>query len=459
MLIDYASRVITEDEIEDDEDEENVEIVLTEPQSIFTTCEDKYPLFLAGFGSGKSLCMAVNILNDLSYPKANVAAYAPTYDLLSLIIIPYLEEILSNNQIPYRMNKNSNIMSVEGHGDVIFRSMDNPARIVGYQVFRSHLDELDTLATKKAQDVWRKVIARNRQKCYVRDKDNRRIFVGRDKNDKKMYKTYLNRVSAYTTPEGFKFCYDRWEKSPVDGYRIIRASTYSNAHNLPEDYIDTLKSSYPPELVDAYIEGRFVNLVGGRCYSRFDRILNNSYETVQPGDKLYVGMDFNVLRGAAVIHVLRDGFPVAVDEIHHAFDTDEQIAYLKENYGNHEIEIYPDASGRHRTAANTTETDIAKLYSAGFRVYETFSNPAIKDRVFALSGLICNGKGERRYKVNVKKCPEYTLCLEQQIWGENGLPDKSQGLDHHTDAAGYYVYAKFPIQRESVGTSTVRGNY
>lgn len=446
-------------EIDDYEDEEDDNTIhLTVPQTLFTQSTEKFPLFLAGFGSGKSSCMAVNIISDLSYPGANVAAYAPTFDLLSLIIIPYLEEMLITHEIPYKLNKNAKIISVEDHGDIILRSMDNPGRIVGYQSFRAHIDELDTLNKNKAKDVWNKVIARNRQKVFKYDDNGRKILMGL-RNGRPIYQTELNRVSAYTTPEGFRFCYERWEKEPNKDYKIYRASTYSNAHNLPDDYIDTLKSSYPPELVDAYIEGHFVNLTGGRCYPKFDRKLNDSTEEVQPTDTLYVGMDFNVMRGASVIHVLRNGHPHAVDEIHNAYDTDEQITILQQRYPRHRIEIFPDAAGNHRTASNAVETDIAKLFAAGFIVNVEYSNPAIKDRVFSLSAMICNGHGVRRYKVNTRKCPEYTLCLEQQIWGENGLPDKSQGLDHKPDAAGYYIFQKFPIIREKAFTKSVKGHY
>lgn len=448
---------------EHDEDDEDTKVIsLTVPQTLFTLSNAKYPLFCAGFGSGKSICMAANVLNDLSYPGANIGAYAPTYDLLSLITIPYLEEMLTNNEIPYKYNKNAKIIHVEDHGDIICRSLDNPARIVGYQVFRSHIDELDTLKPKKAKEAWRKVIARNRQKIYFRDDRGKRIKIG-TKNDMPVYKTYLNRVSGYTTPEGFGFCYEQWEKekekNEPKGYKLIRASTHSNAHNLPDDYIDTLRASYPPELIDAYIEGIFVNLVGGRCYPKFDRTLNHSDEIASPNELLYVGIDFNVMVGSSVIHVLRNGLPVAVDEIHNAFDTDEQIAVLKERYPKNPIRIYPDATGHNRTAANTVATDIAKLYAAGFQVIEKYSNPGIKDRVFSLSAMICNAAGERRYKVNTKKCPEFTLCLEQQIWGPNGLPDKSLGLDHKPDAAGYYVYEEFPIIKPVASVSTIRGNY
>ena len=76
----------------------------------------------------------------------------------------------------------------------------------------SIVDELDTLKQADAEYAWRQVIARNRQK----------------KPDGS-----LNTVGVATTPEGFRFVYEAWAKQPADGYRLIRASTYSNARNLP----------------------------------------------------------------------------------------------------------------------------------------------------------------------------------------------------------------------------------
>jgi hypothetical protein len=42
------------------------------------------------------------------------------------------------------------------------------------------------------------------------------------------------------------------------------------------------------------------------------------------------------------------------------------------------------------------------------------------------------------YKVNRHKCPEYAQCLMQLPY-KNGEPDKSLGIDHLPDAAGYYI--------------------
>jgi len=419
-------------------------IELTKPQTVFYNLQAKFPLFVAGFGSGKSTMMNCMLVSDLTDhgSNANVAAYAPTYDLLKLITIPYLEEFLTLSDIPYKLNKSDYILSVEDYGNIILRSMDNPARIVGYQVFRSHIDELDTLREEQAKTAWNKIIARNRQKIFGRDK-----------------KRLLNRVSAYTTPEGYLFCYKRWVKEKRKGYVRVHAPTMSNAKNLPDDYIDSLLETYDPQLAHAYLEGKFVNLTSGAVYPNFSREKNNSQQIVQGLEPLYVGMDFNVLKGASVIHVERGDNIHAVDEIHDAYDTDQQISILKTRYPNNPINVYPDATGSHRTASNTTETDLHKLRKVGFRVHANFSNPLIKERVASFNALICNGKGERKYFVNVAKCPRLTDSLEQQVYDKNGQPDKKAGLDHIVDAPGYYIHFKFPIIKPNSRTSVIRGGY
>lgn len=445
-------------ELDEDDELEN-EIFLTVPQTKFIQSKEKYPLFVAGFGSGKSTCMCVNIIADLQYPGADVAAYAPTYDLLKLITIPYLEEFLTVSEIPYKLNKSDYIIQVEGYGRIICRSLDNPARIVGYQTFRAHIDELDTVEEKKAEESWNKVIARNRQKIYKLNDQNRRIISGFKENGKPKYTTELNRVSAYTTPEGFRFCYKRWVKKKEPGYAIYKAPTMSNIDNLPEDYIDSLRSSYPAELIEAYLEGEFVNLTSGAVYPGFDRTLSHTDETVSGNEPIYIGMDFNVLRGAAVVAVIRDDLPVIVDEIHNAYDTDDQISIIKNRYPNNPINVYPDSAGKNRTSSNTVQTDIAKLDAAGFNTHYDYTNPAIKDRVASVNAMILNGVQERRLKVNTVNCPHLTDALEQQVWGDNGLPDKKAGLDHITDALGYYIWQEYPIIRQTTYSTVVRGRY
>jgi hypothetical protein len=61
-------------------------------------------------------------------------------------------------------------------------------------------------------------------------------------------------------------------------------------------------------------------------------VLNNSSEEEQPGEALYIGMDFNVGKMAGIVHVLRLGLPHAVTEIINAYDTPDMIRIIKERF-------------------------------------------------------------------------------------------------------------------------------
>jgi PBSX family phage terminase large subunit len=400
------------------------EVELTEPQERFFDLECRFPLFCGGYGSGKTEAKLLKALAEkFEEPESHIALYDPTYDLARLNTVPRLLHILDQMPVNYHYDKQANIVNIDNYGKFIIRTLENPARIVGYEVWRSHVDELDTLKPDNAEDAWNKIIARNRQ----------RIKSGAD-----------NRVSVYTTPEGFRFCYNRWILKGGEGYQFVQAPTRSNPH-LPEGYIESLKRTYPENLLSAYLEGQFVNLTSGTVYASFDRARNHTDVEIKPHEPLYIGCDFNVTKQAAVVHVMRGGVPHAVDELVDMYDTPAMIDTIKERYPEHSITIYPDASGKSRKTVNASESDISLLRQAGFKVRAYNRNPAVKDRVAAVNNVFEKG----RYFVNTNTCKEYTRCLEQLTYDKNGQPDKESGLDHITDAAGYFVAYEYPIARRT----------
>lgn len=410
-------------------------VSLTQPQYDFVAAEEQFPALVAGFGAGKSHAAIWRSLRlKRAYPGQNTAYYLPTYDLVARMAIPRFDEVLTEIGASFKINKNDSVVDIWNCGSIILRTMDNPERIVAYEVADSIVDELDTLPTEKARNVWNKVIARNRQK----------------KPDGS-----LNTVGVATTPEGFRFVYERWKKNPAAGYRLIKASTMSNAANLPDGYIDSLRDSYSANLLAAYLGGEFVNLTAGSIYGEFDRELNAGSHTIQPSEPLHIGMDFNVGNMSAVIFVLRDGEPHAVDELTGILDTPAMIATIKSRYVGHSILVYPDASGNSRKSNNASESDIALLRAASFNVLVAPANPAVKDRILAVNQMIHSG-GVRRLRVNIDNCPMFVECLEKQAYDKNGEPDKSSGLDHLNDAAGYFIFYRFPVrgrgmQRVNIG--------
>jgi hypothetical protein len=411
-------------------------MLLTRPQYDFVAAPEQFPAMVAGFGAGKSHAAIWRTLRlKREYPKQSVAYYLPTYDLVSRMALPRFEETLQAIGARFKINKNDSVIEIENCGQIILRTMDNPARIVAYEVADSILDELDTLPTDKAREVWNKAIARNRQK----------------KPD-----GALNTVGVATTPEGFRFVYERWQKSPAPGYRLIRASTMSNAANLPDGYIDSLRASYPSNLLSAYLDGEFVNLTAGSVYPEFDRTLNASAHTIQTSEPLHIGMDFNVGKMSAVVFVLRDGDPHAVDELTGILDTPAMIAAIKSRYEGHAVFVYPDASGNSRKSNNASESDISLLRNARFTVLVAPSNPAVKDRILAMNQMI-HSEGTRRLRVNVDRCPAFVEGLEKQAYDKNGEPDKTSGLDHVNDAGGYMIFYRHPVRGRTLAKLSLGG--
>lgn len=269
---------------------------LNRPQAKFLALPHKFCGFVAGFGSGKTWVGCSGLAQHAwEWPRINAGYFAPTYAQIRDIFYPTMEEVAFDWGLRTKINQaNHEVHLYSGSAyrtTIICRSMEKPQTIVGFKVGRSLVDELDVLSLIKAQQAWRKIIARMRYKV-----DGLR-----------------NRVDVTTTPEGFKFVFQQFVKQLrekphlQDLYGLVQASTYDNEANLPDDYIDSLMESYPPQLIAAYLRGQFVNLTSGTIYTAYDRTLNASQETVQPGETLFVGMDFNVGKMAAVVHVKRLG--------------------------------------------------------------------------------------------------------------------------------------------------------
>lgn len=403
---------------------------LSETQLAFATSKEPFPAFVGGFGSGKTAAGIARALGlKAHFRDCDIAYYLPTYSLIEDIAFRRFPELLERKGYAYTLNKSSAYIEFPKGDRIIFRSMERPERIVGYEVAHSIADELDTLPTEKARDVWNKIIARNRQKCEM-----------------------VNTVAVVTTPEGFRFVYERWQKNPSKGYVMYKAKTLDNSANLPDGYIENLRNSYPSNLLSAYLDGEFVNLTAGSVYHEFDRQLNGTQETINKSEPLHIGMDFNVGNMSASIWVMRQNIPYAVDEITQAYDTPQMIQIIKDRYQGHSIYVYPDASGNARKTNNASVSDISLLRQAGFTVLVNSVNPAVKDRILSVNGMIYSNN-ERKLFVNSDRCPALTEALEKQSYDKNGEPDKTSGFDHIVDAAGYVIAYKFPIKK---GVKTVQ---
>lgn len=374
---------------------------------------------------------ASQLIHFAHYPKVNQGYFAPTYPLIRDIFYPTADEVAhwfgfttkartGDKEVDFYRGRNY-------YGTTICRTMDNPQNIVGFKIGRAMVDELDVLTTEKANASWNKIIARLR------------------------WDGVQNGIDVTTTPEGFKFTYERFAKQGGEKYGYIQASTYDNEANLPSDYIESLLETYPEQLISAYLRGEFTNLTSGTVYRSYDRNKHRSTESIQSNEPLKIGMDFNVTKMAATVYVIRNGKEWhAVEEITDAFDTPAVIQILQEKYQGHAMTIYPDASGKNRKSVGASSSDIGHLESAGFKIKAKASNPFVKDRVNAINAAFENGL----LYINDLTAPTTADNLEQQVYGKNGEPDKTSGKDHQNDATGYPIAYEMPIRKPVANVST-----
>jgi hypothetical protein len=301
--------------------------------------------------------------------------------------------------------------------------MDNPNSIIGFKISRALVDEIDVFEQKKAQNAWNKIISRMRL-----------VIPGVE-----------NSIGVTTTPEGFKFVYSQFASEPTKSYSMVQASTYENMDYLPPDYIESLVETYPSQLISAYINGDFVNLTSGTVYRSYDRAKHRSREVVQNDEPVFIGMDFNIDKMAATVYVLRGKEFHAVDQIKDGYNTPTVAQTIKEMYPKNKIIIYPDSSGKNRTRlGGASESDIAVLEGEfNFDCRYNSTNPAVKDRINATNNAFEKGL----LFVNDSACPDVAACFEQQVYSENGEPDKRGGKDHQNDASTYPIAYEMPILR------------
>lgn len=407
-------------------------ITANRPQGKFLSLSNKFRAFIGGFGSSKTYTGSMAMcLHVGEFPKINQGYFAPAYPQIRDIFYPTIEEVAfafgMNVEIKHGNHEVAFYSGNIYRGTTICRSMNNPSSIIGFKIGHALIDELDTLPIHKAEESWQKIMARMRYNVPG----------------------VKNGIDVASTPEGFRFCHKKFVQLPqenpslLENYALVQASTYDNEKNLPQDYIPSLKESYPAELIEAYINGQFVNLTAGTVYRNYDRARCNSTEVIKEKEPLFIGCDFNVQHMAAAVYVQRPDGWNAVAELKDIFDTPDLISAIKEKWANkgHRIIIYPDATGGSRKTVDASKSDIALLSQAGFTVRAYAANPSVKDRVLSANKCFETGK----VKVNAKACPTLARCLEQQAYDDNGEPDKKSGFDHMNDAATYPLAYEFPI--------------
>ena len=401
-------------------------------------CDDTSHRKLAlvcGFGAGKTYALVSKSIILACMNVGHISAiFEPTSPMLRDILMRTMNELLEEWEIPYTFRASPlpeyKLTFAEGTHTILLRTILTYQRLRGQNLCAVGFDEADTVNKRDAEQAMNMALARLRS-------------------------GNIQQFYATTTPEGHAWAFETFEKNAKEDTRLIKAKTSDNPY-LPEGFIDSLLENYPPQLIQAYLNGNFTNLTTGAVYSRFDRSKHVIDKLPFPIDNeiLKIGIDFNVMNCNAVICVTSADKLIVIDEVTKEKDTDSLAKEIIRRYPYNKILIYPDASGAARSTINASKTDIAILQSYNFTNMALRSNPPIKDRVQTVQALLENSKGRVRMAIHAS-CRRLIECLELQSYDEkSGDPDKQNGYDHLNDALGYLCYREFNMIYSRAGNKT-----
>lgn len=369
--------------------EKRIELLPSQDEFVFST--KRYPFFVAGIGSGKTIAGAIRSMIYAQHGDGMILA--PTYPMLRDATQHTFFEILDESGIPYEFNKGDQEAILFGNR-VLFRSADHPERLRGTNLTWCWLDE-GAMMRAATFDI---VLGRLR--------------VG----DRTAFTT--------TTPAGFNWVYDLSLRGS-DEYEFIRARTQDNRY-LPQDYIDDLEAAYTGEFAAQELEGRFVAFEG-LIYSEFREQVH--IRESDPSGYRVSAIDFGYTNPFVVLWG-------SVDEDGRLHIYDEH--YLRRELIEHHAEQIKARGDCQWYVADHDAQDVAEL-----RKLDIMTTPARKSVLSGIqkvmSRLIVQPDGRPRLTVH-PRCVNLLKEIGTYRWKERSTKEEPvKENDHAMDALRYMV--------------------
>lgn len=266
---------------------------------------------------------------------------------------------------------------------------------------------------------------------------------------------WSNGFISHNTPKGFNELYKLY-KLGQSKVRQMRKQWHSwqfptiTSPFIPKAEIDAARKDMDEKSFRQEFLASFESM-SGRVYYAFDRKEHIANVEFNPKLPIWVGMDFNIDPMSTVIFQPQPNGQVwAIDEIVQvSSNTDDICAELEKRYYKYQnqVTIYPDPAGSARQHARG-ESDLDIIREHGFkRIKVRRQHSAVADRVNAVNRLLKTASGEIRLYIN-PRCKHLIDSFEQTLYipGSRDV-DKSLGVEHSADAAGYCIELEFPLRK------------
>lgn len=210
----------------------DLKLKLLPAQSLLVNSRSPLVAFVGGVGSGKTRggVYKATVLGFENAPCVGLFV-EPTYTMIRDVAVRSFQEVYDEIGMPYEYFRSDHIMRVADSFDILFRSGDQPDRLIGVNAGWAGIDE----PASQDEDVAKMCLAR------IRDPRSK-----------------LRQLFLTGTPQGFNWYHDWCHRDDVE---VIRARTYDNPY-LDKSYVDEMRKRYTDEEIRAYIEGEFIRFEG-----------------------------------------------------------------------------------------------------------------------------------------------------------------------------------------------------
>ena len=373
---------------------------------------------VAGCGRrfGKSYLATYIILTKAFQEQGIYFFVAPTFAQARQILWEILKDKVRKN-LAKKINESRLEVELINGSRILLKGADRPDTMRGVSLSGVVLDEFATM--REPENVWQQVL-----RPALSDRQGWALFISSPMGRNYFYDLYNN---AKTLND-----WQSWQFTTIDGGYVPESEIQSAMHDLDER---TFRQEYLASFES----------FDGLVVPNFDRELNCSYEEIQEFDTLIIGIDFNVNKMPAIVHVKRGHELHAVDEFFGSFNTDDLMEAIENRYPKYKKIFHTDASGAANKSSAGGRTDVQIIRSYGYSVMNLSKNPNIIDRVNAHNSMICSTDKTRRYFIH-PRCKRLVESHEKHVFDANGLPNKKhEWYDDVFDGSSYasWHYSNF----------------
>ena len=400
----------------------------------FLTSKKPITGLIAGFGSGKTHIFIRKVFVSHITKKNNKGVsngwiIYPTYDLAEELFVNPFKELLEAKGIYYEYNISKHRF-ITPYGTIKIYQLQKPQRIIGAELTYIGFDEFDVESYKNCDIAFKKAIGR------MRGAEDCELFI-------------------VSTPEGYHYCHKIFVEDDNDDRLLIHGKTKDNKY-LPENYIKLLESNYDEKMLQAYMDGQFVNLSRGATYYAFNREQHTGEVSYNPNLPLRICFDWNVDPLCCCIFQIYTQKPQirVVKEIalYHRGEgdlmTQRMCDEVRQTFKSRQYYAYPDATGKARhSSAQYSDIDIVR--KNGFQVMVKHINPRVVNRVNAVNNNLSKGN------ILIDKSCKMLIGDMEKVTNKEGTRDidkSNKELTHMSDAFGYGVEWEKPIVKPLIGT-------